>query len=269
MIGKLKRKKRRKRRKKKAKTEIKINYVSNKDTFLFYLITFSIEVKNVKNKIGFIKLVVEKDTIFGLIEIDLKDSSFKKEFSFLKTDLVSFTTKTVRAKLICDGQIAESKFFELGPKENKTCYCNRDFTVAEIINIVVEIRKNTFYNNQTIYSYHGEKLFYRNELTKKEYETEIMPETDRTFEKLTLVVNKNFKKYKINNCIQKIHFLAQMYTETEYFTKTIEGTTSDLSYDPYRGRGFMHLTDVKNYTAFTKDNKIDILDPNYDKVSKV
>lgn len=98
--------------------------------------------------------------------------------------------------------------------------------------IIVEIRKATFYNKKTIYSYYTDKLFSK--------ETEL-PDEQKQYEKITQVINDTFKKYEINTCIRKIHFLAQSYWETGYFTRTKE-TGANLKYDPYRGRGFMQLT---------------------------
>lgn len=159
-----------------------------------------------------------------------------------------------KAFFACDGLTAETKEFKIKNLkkkvdekiETKTCYCDRDFTVEELKNIVIELRKNTYYNDKTIYSFHEEKLFYRNKETKKEYNTEIIPEEDRTFEKLTFVINKAFNTYEINNCIKKISFLSQMYIETAFYTSTIELTNDVKKYEPYRGRGFIQLTGLKN-----------------------
>jgi len=132
-----------------------------------------------------------------------------------------------------------------------TCYCNRDFTVEEVTYLVKELRNNTFYNKKSISHYHTDLLFHRNSQTKEEYKEEIIPKSDRTFERLTQVLNNVFKKYHINNCIKKITFLAQMYIETAYFTATIELTHQSKSYEPYRGRGFIQLTHKGNQDSRT------------------
>ena len=97
------------------------------------------------------------------------------------------------------------------------------------------------------------ELFYRNDQTKEEYISEIIPENERTYEKLTFVINKVFKEYKINNCINKISFLSQMYIETNYYTSTIELSHYKKDYEPYRGRGFIQLTHEGNQDTRTKN----------------
>jgi predicted chitinase len=250
---------------------LSIKYISNKEDVFDYLITFTIEVKNIKNTNGYISLIDTKTSdIISIIEFNLESNSFSRQFSFTKNNLFDYNSREVIAKLYCDGIIVETKKFQLGSlKKIETCYCNRDFTVDEVKNIVVELRKNTYYDKKTLYTFHSDKIFHRNELTKKEYETEILPETERTFEKLTFVLNKTFNEYKINTCIRKISFLAQMYIETAFYTSTIELSHSKLSYDPFRGRGFIQLTHEGNedsrtknatsYLGYKKHSKLDVI----------
>lgn len=202
----------------------------------------------------------------SFLDIVVKQNNFSQEFKFPKNILNSTAQKTLVKINFLDIE-AETKSFSIS-NDKKKCYCKRDFTVEEMQSIVEGIRDNTYYNEQTITSFHGNKLFHRNSDTRDLFNTELVPEEDQTFKKLTEVLNKYFKMYKIDKCIQKIHFLAQMYAETEYFTKTIEGNKTKLSYDPERGRGFMHLTHDYNYITFKKDTNIDIVAPNYDKVAK-
>lgn len=140
--------------------------------------------------------------------------------------------------------------FEL---EEKKCFCGKDFTVEEVKNIVIKLRENTYYNKKSIYYYHQDKLFHRNYLGRTEFSSEIIPENERTFQKLTFVLNENFSRYKIKSCIQKISFLAQMYIETAFYTATIELDKNQKKYDPYRGRGFIHLTHKGNEDSRTKN----------------
>jgi predicted chitinase len=143
-------------------------------------------------------------------------------------------------------------------KKKGNCYCNRDITAAELTTMVKNIRDNTYYNDKTITFYHSDKLFY---LYAK------VPKSDRTFEKFAEVLNKAFAKHEINTCARKIHFLANMYVETMYFTATREGKgTSGFRYDPYRGRGFQHLTWEDNYKKYKKESGIDIVS-DYEKVA--
>lgn len=74
-----------------------------------------------------------------------------------------------------------------------SCFCNRDFKVEEVRNIVKELRNNTYYNEKPIIHYHQDKLFHRNTQTKEEYKQEIILESERNFNKLTEVLNNVFK----------------------------------------------------------------------------
>ncbi|TRW25661.1 hypothetical protein FMM05_05405 [Flavobacterium zepuense] len=149
-----------------------------------------------------------------------------------------------------------------GDKENNKkkgkCFCNRDITPDELKKMVKNIRDTTFYEGKTITYYHQEKLFY---IYAK------VPQGDRTFAKFAEVLNKAFTKYDINTCARKIHFLANMYVETMYFTATREGKgINSFRYDPYRGRGFQHLTWKENYEAYKKVSGVDVV-TDYEKVA--
>jgi len=78
------------------------------------------------------------------------------------------------------------------------------------------------------------------------------------------------KKYEINNCLRKAHFLAQIWWETDRFN-TLQEYASGNHYNPgnhpqakkngntkigdgpkYKGRGCMQLTWKNNYRAYAK-----------------
>ena len=152
----------------------------------------------------------------------------------------------------------EKKEDKKDEKKKGNCYCNRDITPAELTKMVKNIRDNTYYDGKTITFFHSDKLFY---LYAK------VPKSDRTFEKFAEVLNKAFSKHEITTCARKIHFLANMYVETMYFTATREGKgTSSFRYDPYRGRGFQHLTWEDNYKKYKKETGVDIVS-DYEKVA--
>jgi predicted chitinase len=143
-------------------------------------------------------------------------------------------------------------------KKKGKCFCNRDITPDELTKMVKNIRDNTYYDGKTITFYHDDKLFYL-------YAN--VPKSERTFKKFAEVINKAFDKYEITTCARKIHFLSNMYVETMYFTATREGKgTSGFRYDPYRGRGFQHLTWEDNYKKYKKETGIDIIN-DYEKVA--
>jgi predicted chitinase len=82
-----------------------------------------------------------------------------------------------------------------------------------------------------------------------------LPESDKSYKKITEQLNKTFEKYEINSCLRKIHFFAQSYHETDRFRTLLEYSTEG-SYKPYFGRGFMQLTHkigYKMYTAYYND----------------
>lgn len=159
------------------------------------------------------------------------DEYFKKEF-LIESEVIDLYTKkitdesSVKTKIDTNGVVGEAVDYE--------CFCNRDFDVSELKEVIIGMRKRTFDDGKSIFYYHKDNLF-ANESD--------LNEDDKSYERLTKAVNDTFKKYDINTCIRKIHFLAQAYWETRFFTKTKEAGSS-LVYDPYRGRGFMQLTGV-------------------------
>lgn len=119
-------------------------------------------------------------------------------------------------------------------EKNEKCFCDRDFTVDEIKKIVKELRDS----NPYIKKMYGYKLFSKSDCK--------IPEDEKNYEKFTEEINKCFAKYEINKCIRKIHFLAQSYTESAFFTTTIEGGglkyLKSKKYYPFIGRGLIQLT---------------------------
>jgi predicted chitinase len=130
------------------------------------------------------------------------------------------------------------------PQGTGECYCNKDLSVEEFMRIIKRLRKNEGLGGGTILNHDN---------------CDISNE-DKTFERLTEEFNKTTKKYGINQCIQKIHFIGQLYWESARFTTGLE-TSSGKKYNPgnhsdsekmgntllgdgpkYKGRGFMQLT---------------------------
>ena len=247
---------------------ITIKFVSCSTDDKNYNLTFEVSAKNLKSNKA--KIYVGENEVFRSEEAITKNVGInpngkqKITASFSKDKEKEFSNSILEgdfeyiAEISCDGLSAKSPEFKLKctkiviPKQ-KTCFCNRDFTEVELKDIVIELRKTTYYDKKTIFTYHSNKIFHRNNLTKEEYKSEIIIEDDRTFEKLTFVLNKAFNEYKINTCIRKISFLAQMYIETAFYTSTIELTKQVKSYDPFRGRGFIQLTHKGNEDSRTKN----------------
>lgn len=145
----------------------------------------------------------------------------------------------------------------------KTCYCNRDFTVAEVTDIITQLRKKDNVHDEQQYSGKdpiyitvaavqavklGKEYYALDRKTKitdtkgiKKYElskckfdelgitifqsTELekIPSEYANLNNLTKQLNLTLNKYSINTCIRKIHFLAQTYHESERFVNTYEG----------------------------------------------
>ncbi len=95
----------------------------------------------------------------------------------------------------------------------QTCFCNRDFTVEELTEIILNLRKNTYESKLSIFHYHSDKLFYKNSgcSTNKDYKSEIVPQEQQNFEYFTKVLNKCFKDFKIDTCIKRISFIILLY----------------------------------------------------------
>lgn len=80
--------------------------------------------------------------------------------------------------------------------------------------------------------------------------------SDKTYETTTKELNRVMRKYEINTCLRKIHFLSQVYHETDRFYSSQEyDNDSTEFYDPYRGRGILHLTKLDKYENFSLDMK--------------
>ena len=124
------------------------------------------------------------------------------------------------------------------------CYCGVDFTVEEVRSFIKQMRED-------------EKI-----LTMALFSDENCPISaeDKTYERLTEELNKMMKKYYINTCIRKIHFLAQSYHESSRYGTTLEYKSGE-KYNPgkhsnstsmehtvdgdgprYKGRGIIQMT---------------------------
>jgi predicted chitinase len=185
----------------------------------------------------------------------------KNAFLFLKGEVVDTPSDINFLDGLGGYQNSEGDRFEVS---GAPCYCGVNFTVEEVKLFVKEIKNNTYYINEgkkypiTKLPYHSvNKIFHRNGFSGT-YSNEVM--ADNTFENFTLQLNKMFIKYEINTCRRKMHFLSQMFVETMFFSQTVETDNKyTYRYDPYRGRGFLHLTWEENYNRYKKKTGVDIV----------
>ncbi|MBD3907160.1 N-acetylmuramoyl-L-alanine amidase [Chryseobacterium muglaense] len=132
------------------------------------------------------------------------------------------------------------------------CYCGeKEISAEELKEMVIAMRKATFDDaGENFYKWNKDNLFTAGH---EQF-------TDKSYSKFAEVLNKTFTKYDITSCIRKIHFLAQCYHETGAFMRSVEGSSKDkFWYDPYRGRGFIHLTLSGNYKKFKDDSGYDVI----------
>ncbi|WP_318256514.1 glycoside hydrolase family 19, partial [Rodentibacter caecimuris] len=115
-----------------------------------------------------------------------------------------------------------------------TCFCHRDFTVEEVKNIVHRLRDFEPKVKRAL----GYSLFSAKNCN--------IPISEATYENFTKELNIAMKKYDINTCLRKIHFLAQCYHESAHFSTSQElgslGYLKSKPYYPYIGRGVIQLT---------------------------
>jgi predicted chitinase len=133
-------------------------------------------------------------------------------------------------------------------KQKSNCLCHETLTAKHLKHIVSELRKSEDINSTELFN----------------DSRSLLNEQDRTYEKFADSLNNCFKKYNIDSCIRKIHFLAQTYHETDRFRSTVEYSGTRKSYSPYYGRGLMQLTHKSsgylNYEAYLNEDIMGDLD---------
>ncbi|MRX69485.1 Chitinase class I [Flavobacterium resistens] len=158
----------------------------------------------------------------------IKSAIVDVDATVFKQDPVETTNKVLKV------DVEDSKKDE---KKKSNCYCNRDFTLEEFTKILEKLRDSeSIVKKASKYTLFGSDNC---ELDSK----------DKTIEKFYNQLNIIFKKYNINTCLRKIHFLSQVYLETDRFRTTKEYSEKG-EYKPYFGRGLMQLTWQSNYEIY-------------------
>ena len=201
------------------------------------------------------KVVKKKDSEDGevAIEIELRpkdDTTYKEWKEKFKEDKKDKLYLKVSSSSY--ESIEEKEFVRSTPLliEFHSCYCKRDFTVDEVKSIVKKMRESEGSNNTDLFSSSNCSL----------------SSSDKTYESFTKELNTTMTKYKIDSCLRKMHFLVQIYHETDRLKTTKEYGSATLKYDPYRGRGLMQLTWKGNYERYKKASGVDVV-TNYNYVS--
>jgi len=149
-----------------------------------------------------------------------------------------------------DGE-KEKDFLTEGHFELKAnCFCDRSLTEQEVKDIIIKLRKS---ENSVYTGNNKEKLFWKSNCN--------LPLSEKTFKKFTEQLNSVFTEYNINTCKRRMHFLAQVYHETDRFRTTKEYATT-ASYAPYFGRGLMQLTWEVNYKRYKSYSGKDCISDN-------
>jgi glycoside hydrolase, family 19, putative len=145
------------------------------------------------------------------------------------------------------GNQMEIKFPKV--KSSKTCFCNRNFSVSELKEIIKALRERTPYTkNLNLYEFTGDNLF-----SKAKEGDNILGEEYCDYNLFTYQLNLFFEQFNITKCIHKIHFLAQSFVETQHFRVIEEKRPSDKikgGKDDFKGRGLLHVSHDYNYLYY-------------------
>lgn len=163
---------------------------------------------------------VRFDHTFSWIHMDVREfnSQYLEDKYFCKS-LTELNGKSIvqLAKELGYGKVCEclSSFKAQKPPENKSgnCYCSKDLTEEVLVAAGVSKAK------------------------AKEY---------------LEALNKTMTDYKIDTCLRKSHFLAQLIHESGNFNYTEELGVADTAYGGFKGRGLIQLTGKENYTNYGK-----------------
>lgn len=181
----------------------------------------------------------------SLARIDQYNS---QEFTFTATVRDIFTkeisdTSSVKVIIDTNGKVSSTS--------NQTCFCNRDFTVEEMIEIIYLLKDKFFIKTDR------EKFFDqggKETINQIKINTGKISDNKKQIKIFTNELNRMFDKFGLNQCETKIHFLGQMYTETSQLRSTYENRKAvPANYKggvDFQGRGMKQITHNYNYLAY-------------------
>ncbi|WP_309609325.1 hypothetical protein [Flavobacterium sp.] len=191
----------------------------------------------------------------------------KNAFLYLKADVTDTISDINFVYQNTEFQNAEGNRFEV---LGTPCYCNRDIKVDEMISIIYNLRdKGNVKTKREHFFDEGTELISSigissGKMTDSSNKDKIKLFTDE--------FNTMFKKYEINTCKRKIHFVGQICLETINFSKTYESrSTVPDNYKggvSFQGRGMKQITHDYNYLAYYDYIKFTKLYPIYEKYAK-
>ncbi|WP_271785204.1 LysM peptidoglycan-binding domain-containing protein [Aquimarina algiphila] len=170
------------------------------------------------------------DTGKAVLKIQLRkktDEDFKKQKEkFEVEESKDSIVDKLYLKVTCEGddtsheqEFLKRKGFKV---ELSKCFCNRDLTEEEVKKLI-----------------NKGKLFYHKDCP--------IPKGKRNYKEFTIQLNKTFRKYEINTCLRKAHFIAQTEAESDHYKTTIE-YANGWDYDHST-----HVSNYKKYKLYLKD----------------
>lgn len=198
----------------------------------------------------------ESDSEFEQWKKTIENSREKKLFLYFHAEVVGEQDRdatflnTDRSEGVQNFSNSEGQYFEIG--NGSKCFCNRDFTVDEMIGIIYNLRdKQKMISKREVFFNMGGEYISSLRVSSGKLTDDVNKAKVKLF---TDELNSMFKKFSVNTCKRKIHFIGQMYLETIYFRYTYESRSSVPSNYrggvPFQGRGMKQITHDFNYLSY-------------------
>lgn len=273
--------------------KLTVKYISCQKDDTYIYMNFDVTAENLRSSNATIYVKNNKNIVLAPLN-DIKigrngttSVETKFEISLLqKTETQIFE---FFARVSCDTETATTEFRanlrSIKNKEkqnsdnNEKCMCKKNnWTTDDLKYIVTELRKKEVIKTKgrSIRDNKGKTIDYEdltvyndfiNLKTKEEIKdklfyfdnTEKLENQYINYSEFSKHLNKTFEQYKINTCLRKVHFMAQIYQETNRFRATYEevSKTGYSGGDFYQGRGMKQVTHDYNYLEYYCDQTDD------------